>query len=70
MMTESKELRVSGRTDLGGKLWKIGKTTCFLEPDTEDNSRDTEAKCKRFYSCCSEKKRKKEKERHCYNYTE
>jgi hypothetical protein len=30
----------------------------FLEPDTDDNSRDTEAKCKRFYSCCSEKKKK------------
>jgi hypothetical protein len=29
MMTESKELRVSGRTDLGGKLWKIGKTAFF-----------------------------------------
>jgi hypothetical protein len=34
----------------------------FLEPDTDDNSRDTEAKCKRFYSCCSEKKKKKKKD--------
>ena len=62
MMTESKELRVSGRTDLGGKLWKIGKTT-FFQNQTRMIIAETQKRSAKDFIAVVPRRKKKEKKK-------